>query len=83
MGSLPPGLNVGADYGLTALSAAQAEQALKLVLFILSPAGQQILAGYGFSAPTLRSGLPHHAAPLVTPCNSSDGVPCFHGVATG
>ncbi len=50
--SLPPSLNVGADYGLTALNAAQAEKALKLVLFILSPDGQQILARYGFSAPT-------------------------------
>lgn len=50
--ALPPPLAVGADYGLTALNAAQAEKALKLVMFILSPEGQQILARYGFSAPT-------------------------------
>ncbi len=50
--ALPPPLNVGADYGLTALNVAQAEKALKLVLFILSPDAQQILARYGFSAPT-------------------------------
>jgi molybdate transport system substrate-binding protein len=33
--ALPPALAVGADYGLTALNSAQAEKALKLVLFIL------------------------------------------------
>lgn len=49
---LPPSLSVGADYGLTALNAAQAEKSLKLVLFILSPDGQQIPARHGFSAPT-------------------------------
>ena len=38
--------------GLAALNAAQAEKVLKLVLFILSPEGQPILARYGFSAPT-------------------------------
>jgi len=50
--ALPAALSVGADYGLTALSGAQADKALKLVLFILSPEGQQILARHGFSAPT-------------------------------
>src|SRR5262249_44057977 len=51
--TLPPGLKVGADYGVTALTAAQADKALRLILFILSADGQQILARYGFSAPTL------------------------------
>jgi ABC-type molybdate transport system substrate-binding protein len=50
--ALPPSLSVGADYGLTALNTAQAERALKLILFILSSDGQDILARYGFSAPT-------------------------------
>jgi molybdate transport system substrate-binding protein len=50
--ALPPALSVGADYGLTALNTAQADKALKLVLFILSPDGQEILARYGFSAST-------------------------------
>src|SRR5262249_19580089 len=51
--TLPPALSVGADYGLTALTTAQADKALKLILFILSADGQQILARYGFAAPTL------------------------------
>ncbi len=52
-GLLPPGLTVVADYGATALTAARPDKALKLILFILSADGQQILARYGFSAPTL------------------------------
>ena len=51
--ALPPSLRVGADYGLTALNSSQPDKALKLVLFILSPEGQQILARHGFSAPAL------------------------------
>jgi ABC-type molybdate transport system substrate-binding protein len=50
--TLPSPLRVGADYGLTVLSTAQPEKALKLVMFILSPAGQAILAQHGFTAPT-------------------------------
>ena len=49
---LPASLAVGADYGLTALNSAQADKALKLVLFILSTDGQELLARHGFSAPT-------------------------------
>jgi molybdenum ABC transporter molybdate-binding protein len=52
---LPPTLRVGADYGLTVLNSAQSDKALRLALFILSPEGQQILARFGFSAPTLVS----------------------------
>ncbi|HEY3064729.1 MAG TPA: molybdate ABC transporter substrate-binding protein [Methylomirabilota bacterium] len=50
--TLPPALSVGADYGLTALNSAQTDKALKLVLFILSADGQEILARHGFAAPT-------------------------------
>jgi len=50
--TLPPALAVGADYGLTVLTSAQADKALKLALFILSPEGQDILARHGFTAPT-------------------------------
>ncbi|MGH6915189.1 MAG: molybdate ABC transporter substrate-binding protein, partial [Geminicoccales bacterium] len=46
---VPPELSVGADYGLTVLDGAP-EAAWRLALFILSPAGQSILAGYGFDA---------------------------------
>jgi molybdate transport system substrate-binding protein len=49
---LPPPLAVGADYGLTVLSTAHPERAMKLAMFILSPEGQNILARYGFTAPT-------------------------------
>src|SRR5262245_28906973 len=50
--SVPPALRVGADYGLTVLNTAAPDKALKLVLFILSSDGQEILARHGFSAPT-------------------------------
>lgn len=46
---IPPGLAVGADYGLLVRSDASAA-GWRLALFILSPAGQEILAGYGFEA---------------------------------
>ena len=48
---LPPDLAVGAEYGLTALRAADPRTALPFVLFILSPDGQAILARHGFEAP--------------------------------
>ncbi|HEY7648002.1 MAG TPA: molybdate ABC transporter substrate-binding protein [Methylomirabilota bacterium] len=50
--TLPPPLAVGADYGLTVLTTAQPDKALKLAMFILSPEGQEILARHGFTAPT-------------------------------
>lgn len=50
--SIPEALAVGADYGLTVLKDAPAS-ASQLALYILSPAGQSILAEYGFSTVTL------------------------------
>lgn len=47
--SIPPALAVGADYGLIVRADAKAE-GWRLALFILSPEGQAILAGYGFDA---------------------------------
>jgi molybdate transport system substrate-binding protein len=49
---LPPALAVTANYGLTMLNDARPEAA-RLALFILSPAGQQILMRSGFDAPLL------------------------------
>jgi molybdate transport system substrate-binding protein len=46
---LPPTLAVGADYGLTVIKGAPA-QAEELARFILSPAGQNVLIGYGFAS---------------------------------
>jgi molybdate transport system substrate-binding protein len=51
--SLPPALAVEANYGLAVLSSANQEQAGKFALYILSPAGQKILAQHGFDAPSL------------------------------
>lgn len=48
--ALPGELAVGANYGLMVLDGAK-PQAWKLAMFILSPEGQDILAGYGFTAP--------------------------------
>jgi molybdate transport system substrate-binding protein len=48
---LPASLAVEASYGLTILNTANQERAAQLALFILSPVGQKILAGYGFDAP--------------------------------
>jgi ABC-type molybdate transport system substrate-binding protein len=45
---LPDRLAVGADYGLTVISAAP-PAAERFAQFILSPSGQAILAGYGFA----------------------------------
>ncbi|GAB4239441.1 MAG: molybdate ABC transporter substrate-binding protein [Kiloniellaceae bacterium] len=50
--AVPPELAVGADYGLIVLDDAPAE-AWRLAFFILSPAGQEILAGYGFESGAL------------------------------
>ena len=46
--AVPEALSVGADYGLTVISP-EKPAASRLALFILSPAGQKILASYGFS----------------------------------
>jgi molybdate transport system substrate-binding protein len=53
MVALPEPLAVGADYGLTVITGAP-PAAQGLVDFILSPAGQHILAGHGFAAPAVR-----------------------------
>jgi molybdenum ABC transporter molybdate-binding protein len=50
MVALPDDLAVGADYGLTVISGAP-PTAGKFAQFILSPAAQKILAGYGFAPP--------------------------------
>jgi ABC-type molybdate transport system substrate-binding protein len=47
--SIPANLAVGADYGLI-VRADSAPEGWRLALFILSPQGQEILAGYGFAA---------------------------------
>jgi ABC-type molybdate transport system substrate-binding protein len=47
--ALPEELGVGADYGLVVRKDAP-PQAWQLALFILSPEGQAILAGYGFTS---------------------------------
>jgi len=49
---LPPELAVAADYGLVVLNRASPD-AYRLAMFILSAAGQRILAQAGFGAPTL------------------------------
>ena len=48
---LPSELAVTADYGLTVLNGANQEQGAQFAFFILSPAGQKILAEHGFDAP--------------------------------
>jgi ABC-type molybdate transport system substrate-binding protein len=50
--ALPEALAVGADYGLTVMNGAPAS-AYHFALFMLSDAGQRILARHGFSAPLL------------------------------
>ena len=47
--SIPASLAVGADYGLV-VRADSGTEGWRLALFILSPQGQEILAGYGFVA---------------------------------
>lgn len=54
---LPAGLATGADYGLTVLAGAS-PNAARLALYILSQAGQEVLAKSGFDAPLLASGQP-------------------------
>lgn len=49
--AVPEALSVAADYGLVVLS--DRPEAARLGLFILSPAGQAILARHGFEAPAL------------------------------
>jgi molybdate transport system substrate-binding protein len=51
--NLPPALQVEAHYGLTVLASANKEAAGQFALYILSPAGQKILAQHGFDAPLL------------------------------
>jgi molybdate transport system substrate-binding protein len=46
---LPESLTVGADYGLTVITGASGV-AERFAQFILSPAGQKILTGYGFAS---------------------------------
>jgi len=55
MVALPPQLAVSADYGLIVMNGAP-EAAWRLALYILSPAGQAILAEYGFDAVNLPHG---------------------------
>ena len=52
---IPEPLSVGADYGLIVLEGAPPE-AWRLALHILSPAGQSVLAEYGFDVPALPEG---------------------------
>ncbi len=49
---LPDALAVGADYGMTVMADAP-PAAYRFAMFILSPAGQKILAKHGFAAPGL------------------------------
>ncbi|ETX16390.1 molybdate ABC transporter substrate-binding protein [Roseivivax halodurans JCM 10272] len=49
---VPESLSVGADYGLIVLDGAP-DAAWRLAFHILSPAGQSVLADYGFDAPGL------------------------------
>ncbi len=53
--AVPEALAVGADYGLTVLDGAP-EAAWRLALHILSPAGQAVLARYGFESGALPAG---------------------------
>lgn len=50
---LPEALAVQASYGLTILNTANKERAAQFAFFILSAAGQKILADHGFDAPLL------------------------------
>jgi molybdate transport system substrate-binding protein len=46
-------LAMEAHYGLTVLAGANKDQAGQFALYILSPAGQKILAQHGFDTPWL------------------------------
>lgn len=48
--AVPDAVNVGARYGIVAMRPASAA-AQAFVAYVLSPAGQQVLAGFGFSPP--------------------------------
>ncbi len=50
--ALPDALAVGADYGLTVMRDAS-PAAYRFAIFVLSPDGQRLLAGHGFTAPNL------------------------------
>ena len=50
---LPPSLAVEARYGLTVLSGRMQLEASRFAFYILSPAGQRILATHGFDAPLM------------------------------
>ncbi|PZW42303.1 molybdenum ABC transporter molybdate-binding protein [Humitalea rosea] len=52
--AVPAALSVAADYGLILLS--DRPEAARFALFILSPAGQAVLARHGFDAPGLPQG---------------------------
>ncbi|MEP3688435.1 MAG: molybdate ABC transporter substrate-binding protein [Sulfitobacter dubius] len=52
---IPEALSVGADYGLIVLEGAPSE-AWRLAMHILSPAGQSVLAAYGFDVAALPKG---------------------------
>jgi molybdate transport system substrate-binding protein len=52
MVTLPQGLAVGADYGMTVMMTASSG-AFRLAMFVLSADGQRILARHGFTAPNL------------------------------
>lgn len=51
--ALPRALAVEANYGLTLLTAGNENRAAQFAFYILSPAGQKILADHGFDAPLL------------------------------
>ncbi|MFP7674547.1 molybdate ABC transporter substrate-binding protein [Marivita sp. S0852] len=53
--TVPEALSVGADYGLIVLDDAP-EAAWTLAMYILSPAGQSVLADYGFDAAAVMKG---------------------------
>ena len=55
--AFPASLAVGADYGMTLLRNA-APDAATVAAFIMSPAGQRLLADAGFEAVTLPGGEP-------------------------
>ncbi|EWY37744.1 hypothetical protein N825_09190 [Skermanella stibiiresistens SB22] len=54
---LPPELGVAAEYGLTVMENADRAKALPLVLYIMSPPGQRILARHGFAVAGIPDGL--------------------------
>lgn len=53
--TLPAALAVEAGYGLAVLHGPNHERAAEFALYILSPAGQKVLAAHGFDAPLLPS----------------------------